>query len=148
MNDPIPCPKCGSDKTSKAGIKRGRQMIQCKTCRRYSIMVERAGPLPAPPAQAPGAGFVTLAQVIEKYDVAAAIRREIAQLPKGRLLLEQELFQRTAGTDRSRFRRTVENNAEAFRPFRIKLRLERDEEPKWYWADPDTIGKAMKLVEG
>jgi len=146
---PFLCPKCGSDKVIRAGKKRGRQIIHCKTCARDSIVVDGGGgpAVSTAPVRPEGAGFVMLAKVIEKYDIAAAIRRELAVLPKGRLILETELCQKTAGTDRNRFRRTVENNAEAFRAYRIKLRLD-DGEPKWYWGGMSDIEEATRICNG
>jgi hypothetical protein len=140
---PLVCPKCGSDKVHRQGKQGGRQMIQCQTCHKYSTLKDD------PVTQvltivAPASGFINLSQVIEKYDVASAIRRELAALPKGRLILEAELCQKTSGTDRNRFRRTLDNNADGFRAFRILLKLDEGEK-KWYWGSISDVEQALKI---
>lgn len=142
--DSIPCPKCGSDKTQKNGRKRGYQKIFCKICRKNSTIYPDKAPVPVVP-QNPAGRILTLAQVIEKFDIPAAIRRELAQLPRGQLILEAELCQRTAGSDKQRFRRCVENNADAFRPYRIRLRID-EGDPRWYWGGQIDIEEAQRIV--
>jgi hypothetical protein len=100
------------------------------------------------PEKKPDAGgIVKLSKVIERYDVRSAIIRELAKLPRGSLIAESEFCVRAAGTDRNRFRRTVENNADEFRPYRIKLRLEVSSEDKWYWGHPEDIAEAQRIKE-
>ena len=90
-------------------------------------------------------GTISLAQVRARYDIAAAIREELARLKPGALVLEREFCLRVAGKDASRFRRTVEN-VEEFRANRVKLRLDQDaSEGAWYWGSQSTIAEAVKL---
>jgi len=90
-------------------------------------------------------GTISLAQVRARYDIAAAIREELARLKPGALVLEREFCLRVAGKDASRFRRTVEN-VEEFRANRVKLRLDQDAaEGAWYWGNQSTIAEAVKL---
>src|SRR3972149_5976106 len=103
---PLVCPECGADKVHRQGKQRGRQMIQCTVCHKYSTLGNGAVTQEVTPVTST-AGFINLSQVIEKYDVASAIRRALSALPKGRLILEAELCQKTAGTDRNRLRRTL-----------------------------------------
>ena len=137
------CPKCGSDKVHRQGKQGGRQMIQCQTCHKYSTLKDGAVTQEVIPVT-PAVGLISLSQVIEKYDIASAIRRELASLPKGRLILETELCQKTAGTDRNRFRRTLDNNADGFRAFRILLKLDEGEK-KWYWGSISDVEQALKI---
>lgn len=91
-----------------------------------------------------GAGLVSLEKIIQKYDIKAAIERELATLPKGKLIEENELCRRAAGTDKQRFRRTVENNEEFFKVRRIRLKIE-DGEPRWFWGSVQDIAEALKI---
>ena len=91
------------------------------------------------------AGLVSLEKIIQKYDIKAAIERELMTLPKGKLIEESELCRRAAGTDRNRFRRTIENNAEAFRTLRIKLKIDESAEGKWFWGSIQDIAEAQKM---
>ena len=95
----------------------------------------------APPVES---GLISLDKVLQRYDIRAAILRELAHIPKGKLISEVELCQRAAGTDRNRFRRTVENNEAEFRPFRILLKLD-ESDKKWYWASPETVEAAQRM---
>jgi hypothetical protein len=91
------------------------------------------------------AGTISLDAVRARYDVAAAIREELARLKPGVLVLEREFSIRAAGKDASRFRRTVENCPE-FRANRVKLRLDQDAgEGAWYWGQQQTVTEAVKL---
>jgi len=98
-------------------------------------------PNPVPPAES---GLISLEKVIQKYDIRSAILRELAQIPKGKLIPEAELCQRAAGTDKNRFRRTVENNEAEFRPLRILLKLDEGEK-RWYWADKETTDACQRM---
>jgi len=98
----------------------------------------------ASPASAIESGLISLDKVLQRYDIRAAILRELALVPKGKLLSEVELCQRAAGTDKNRFRRTVENNEAEFRPLRIRLKLD-EGEAKWYWAGRETIEAAQRI---
>jgi hypothetical protein len=98
------------------------------------------------PVESAEVGTITLAQVRARYDVAAAIRDYVAGLKPGALKLEREVCQQTAGKDATRFRRTVDNNADEFRAFRIKLKLDQDQpEGSWFWGNKETIAEALKL---
>jgi hypothetical protein len=98
-----------------------------------------------PPSVALCAGVISLDAIRSRYDISAAIRRELAKLKPGALITENEMRQRAAGKDASRFRRTWENNEE-FRANRIKLKLNPDDgEGTWYWADGPTVALALKL---
>lgn len=142
MPNGLICPKCGADKVHKEGHKHGFQVVRCLVCHRYSTIK----PSSSAPEQAPvkQPGYLSLAKVIEKFDIAAAIHREIAGMPKGQLMLEVDLCQKVAGYDRQRFRRTVENKADEFRPFRIRLRVD-EGDAKWYWGSADDITQALKI---
>ena len=118
-------------------------MIQCQTCHKYSTLKDEIV-MQGVTVATPASGLINLSQVIERYDIASAIRREIAALPKGRLILETELCQKTAGTDRNRFRRTLDNNADGFKAFRILLKLDEGEK-KWYWGSISDISEALKI---
>lgn len=97
----------------------------------------------APPASG---GVVTLASIREKLDTRAAIVREINTLAPDQLIDEREMRTRACGHDQSRFRRTVENNADFFRQYRIKLRLD-EGEARWYWARAETIAEATRIKD-
>jgi hypothetical protein len=92
-----------------------------------------------------GPGFISLDSVIRRYDIRAAILREVAALPEGKLIAEAELCTRAAGTDKNRFRRTVENNPDTFNPLRIKLKLDTGNEGKWYWGKAQDISAALQI---
>jgi hypothetical protein len=110
------------------------------------VAAVRAGqPIEEPPSDMPCAGTISLDAIRSRYDIAAAIRRELTKLKPGALITENEMRQRAAGKDASRFRRTWENNEE-FRANRIKLKLNPDDgEGTWYWADGPTVALALKL---
>lgn len=99
----------------------------------------------AAPATPPGMACISLAAVREKLDVAAMIRREVSKIPGGQLIPEDEMCRLTAGRDRNRFRRAVENNADVFRPHRVRLRLDESTDGKWYWGRRDDIAEAMRI---
>jgi hypothetical protein len=117
------------------------------------------GELPAdivpPPFRAPTAEvkketptIISLDKVKTRYDVKAAIERELSKLFRGKLISEDELRQRTAGKDRNRFRKVVDNNPELVRPLRIKISLGEDEEPRWYWGHKDDVAEAKAYRDG
>jgi hypothetical protein len=102
----------------------------------------------APNPLRPGIGEVTLEKVRERFDIKAAIYRELEALPRGTLLVESELCQRVAGNstlDRARFQRVVENNEAEFRSRRMRMRLRRDGDEKWYWGHEDDIAAAVAI---
>ena len=141
MSEIIACPKCGSDKTWRQGFKHGRRIIQCKVCRKYSVIPNVGEPVvPAPKPL----GIITLAMVKDRYDVVSAIRREVSAITKGQLIPEAEVCQRAAGRDRYRFRRAIENRVDEFRAFRVKLRID-EGEPKWYWGSAEDVAKAIEI---
>jgi hypothetical protein len=108
--------------------------------------VREGRPVEAPPADdKPAPGVITLDAVRARYDVAAAIRRELDRLKPGALVIEAEMRQRAAGKDANRFRRAVENAPE-FKANRIKLQLDPDvKEGAWYWGTTSTIAAAVKV---
>src|SRR4030042_132879 len=127
----LPCPACKSTNTWRRGFTSGHQRIYCKDCkRRLSVPGERKKTMDV---KTGSSGIVTLEKVINRFDIKAAILRELGKIEKGTLILEQELCQRAAGQDKNRFRRTVENNADLFRLNRVKLKLD-EGEPKYYWG--------------
>ena len=89
---------------------------------------------------------ITLGAVREKLDTRAAIIKEISALPTDELIEDREMRQRACGHDATRFRRTVENNADFFRQYRIKLRLD-EGEGRWYWGRAETVAEALRLRE-
>lgn len=101
----------------------------------------------APAPSSDPIGLVSLDKIIQKYDIKAAIERELSSLPKGKLLEEGELCRRVAGTDRQRFRRTVENNPDAVRLHRIKLRLDEASEGKFFWGSAADIAEALRIKD-
>jgi hypothetical protein len=113
--------------------------------RKRDMEVYKSGGVPSPPQPSESGGYVSLEKIINFYDIKASIKREIDNLPKGQLLPESEFIQRTAGSDRNRFRRTVENNAEEFKPFRIKLRIDGSADGRWYWGRSFDIAKALLI---
>jgi hypothetical protein len=104
--------------------------------------IRGVGVIPAPPKDS---GTVDLSSVLKRYDIKAAILNELSALPKGKLISEDELCKRTAGTDRNRFRRTIENNPDAFNPLRIKLKLETATDGKFFWGKASDIASALKI---
>jgi hypothetical protein len=90
-------------------------------------------------------GLIPLDKVLQRYDIRAAILRELALIPKGKFISETELCQRAAGTDKNRFRRAVDNNEVEFKPLRIKIRPKDLSEDRWYWGHPDDIAKVLEM---
>jgi hypothetical protein len=90
-------------------------------------------------------GTVDLSSVLKRYDVKAAILNELSTLPEGKLISEDELCKRTAGTDRNRFRRTCENNPDTFNPLRIKLKLDTATDGKWFWGKASDVAAALNI---
>ena len=115
------------------------------TCKVADVKAVKMGVSLPKPATQEGVGFISLKKVAERYDIRTAILREVATLSRGHLILEADLCKAAAGTDRNRFRRTVENNADEFRALRIKLKLEDSSEGKWYWGHPDDIAEAKRI---
>jgi hypothetical protein len=115
---------------------------------RAMVRAMRAGEPIAPiveEAKKAEAGTISLAQVRARYDIAAAIREELARLKPGMLVLEREFCLRVAGKDAARFRRAVENSPE-FRANRVKLRLDQEvSEGAWYWGNQSTVTEAVKF---
>jgi hypothetical protein len=83
--------------------------------------------------------------VRDRLDVAAMIRRQIGAVPKGQLIPEDELCRLTAGRDRNRFRRAVENNPDLARQHRVRLRLDDSTDGKFYWGHETDIQEAVRL---
>jgi len=90
-------------------------------------------------------GIISLEQVFKKYDIRSSILRELAAVPRGELIQEEDLRQKSAGQDRNRFRRTIENNAEEFKPVRLLLKIEEGSDGKWYWGHAEDIKKAKEI---
>jgi hypothetical protein len=101
----------------------------------------------APVKSVPLSGFVTLDKIRARYDTRESILRELGKIPRGKLISENDLAQRAAGKDRSRFRRTVENNADDFEPHRVKLRLDDSADGKFYWGGRDDIAEAKRICD-
>jgi hypothetical protein len=95
------------------------------------------------PASAPAG--ISLAAVKQRFDIAGAISRAVKEIRRGTLLPEDELCRLTAGRDRSRFRRAVENNPELSRAHRVRLRLDDSSEGKFYWGHAEDIAEAIRL---
>jgi hypothetical protein len=89
-------------------------------------------------------GVVTLEKIIARFDIKAAILKELEKVEKGSLIAEAELCQRACGYDKSRFRRTVENNEDEFRPRRVLLKLDEGDK-KWYWGGVADIAEALRI---
>jgi hypothetical protein len=122
-------------------------IAQCADVHVVEVKAQREGrplTMESSPTPAPESGLISLDKVIQKYDIRSAILRELALIPKGKLISEVELCQRAAGTDKNRFRRTVENNEAEFRPLRILLKLDEGEK-RWYWADRETVEAAQRM---
>jgi hypothetical protein len=115
-------------------VRRGEQVPDPGTADRFPTQE---------PASAPVG--ISLAAVREKLDVAAMIRREVSKIPGGQLIPEDEMCRLTAGRDRNRFRRAVENNADVFRPHRVRLRLDDSSDGKWYWGRAADITEAARI---
>jgi hypothetical protein len=88
--------------------------------------------------------YVSLDKIRARYDIAAAIDRELLKLPRGKLISEAEFCQRVAGYDKNRFRRSVENNDAKYSRHRVKLRLD-EGDPKWFWGHQDDIAEAQGI---
>jgi hypothetical protein len=99
---------------------------------------------PEDPKRPWATSLISLSKVRSKYDIRESIIREVSRIQKGHLLPESELCPIVAGTDKNRFRRTIENCEEDFRPFRVKLRLD-DGEAKWYWGRAEDVAEATHL---
>jgi hypothetical protein len=101
--------------------------------------------VPAPEVPVNGAGLISLDRIRERYDITAAILQALAKLPHGKLLRESDLCQLTAGSDRTRFRRAVENNADKFREFRVRLRIEDSGDGTFYWGSREDVAEAVRM---
>lgn len=104
------------------------------------VKAELSGTLKTPEAK--DSGVISLEKVRARYDTVSAIERELALLEKGKFMAETELAQRACGSDRSRFRRAVENNEDLFKTRRAKLKLD-DSGAKWWWAHQEDIAVAI-----
>lgn len=94
--------------------------------------------------KAGSSGVITLEKIKNRFDITAAIMRELEKIEKGTLIVEAEFCQRTAGYDKNRFRRTVENNEETFRPYRVRLKID-DGDPKWFWGAKEDVIEAQRM---
>jgi hypothetical protein len=99
----------------------------------------------APTQEAPAFASVSLVAVRDRLDVAAMIRKQVSGIPKGQLIPEDELCRLTAGRDRNRFRRAVENNPDLARQHRVRLRLDDSTDGKFYWGRESDIQEAVRL---
>jgi hypothetical protein len=110
------------------------------------IEAVRAGnPLPGPQTSPSGTGLIDLAQVRRHYDVFSKILQEIKNIPAGKLLAESELCQRVVGSDRNRFRKACENNLDALKVYRVKLKIEEGTEGKYFWGSQADIIVAARM---
>lgn len=106
----------------------------------------RAGnPISVPQATPAATGVIDLEQVRRHYDLFSKIQQEIKGIPHGKLIAEDELRQRVAGSDRNRFRRTVENNLDALKTYRVKLKLEEGTDGKVFWGNVEDVAAALKM---
>jgi hypothetical protein len=119
----------------------------CNSIRGTKIEMVRAVREGRPLAETvPDTGTIDFAKVRERYDIAAAIRAELAKLKPGTIIPERELCQRAAAKDNARFRRAVGNNADEFRKNRIKLALKDDPpEGRFYWGSAKDVQEATRL---
>ena len=90
-------------------------------------------------------GYVSIEKIISHYDIKSAIFRELQKIPKGKLISQNDFCLRAAGTDKYRFNRTLENNPDEFRAFRIKLKIDDSGEGKWYWGGESDILEALRM---
>jgi hypothetical protein len=90
---------------------------------------------------------ITLADVRQRFDIPAAIKRELSRLDRGALLPEDELCRLTAGKDRNRFRRALDNNPQLPQQHRIKLRLDDSGDGKFFWGSATDIAEAKRIYE-
>lgn len=107
--------------------------------------VPKPGTPEAFPERTPAAAGISLASVKERFDIAGAISRALSAVKRGTLLPEDELCRMTAGRDRNRFRRAVENNPDLARKHRVRLRLDDSSEGKFYWGHESDIAEAVRL---
>jgi hypothetical protein len=107
--------------------------------------VPKTGTPEAFPEPAPAAAGVSLSSIRERLDIAAAITRALSNVKRGTLLPEEELCRMTAGRDRNRFRRAVDNHPDLARTHRVKLRLDDSSEGKYYWGRADDVAEALRL---
>lgn len=121
------------------------QVARSVTCRVADVKAVRLSSSLPTQSEPKKTGLVSIKRVIEKYDIRGAILRELTKLERGQLIQENDLREATAGSDRSRFRRTVENNADEFRPLRIKLKLDDSGDGKWYWGHPEDVAEAQRI---
>jgi hypothetical protein len=97
--------------------------------------------------RSPSTGIISLEIVRKRYDIVAAIQRELERLPVGKIIPERELSMRTVGKDAARFRRAVENNAALFKKNRVKLKLNFDTtaDGQWWWGCVSDIDEVLHL---
>ena len=125
---------CGAHHGEVDAVRRGEQVPDPGTAKQYPKQE---------PASAPAG--ISLAAVKQRFDIAGAISRAVKEIRRGTLLPEDELCRLTAGRDRSRFRRAVENNPELSRAHRVRLRLDDSSEGKFYWGHAEDIAEAIRL---
>lgn len=89
--------------------------------------------------------YVSLDKIRARYDVAAAIDRELLKIPRGKVLLESDFCQRVAGHDKYRFNRCVENSGTKYSGNRIKIKLADEGEPKYYWGHADDVAEIQRM---
>jgi hypothetical protein len=99
----------------------------------------------AAPEPSGNSGYVSLESICKKFDVKGAILREVGKIPKGKLIAEAEFCMRTAGKDRNRFRRACDNNAEEFRPYRIKLIIDDSGDGRFFWGRAEDVAEALRM---
>lgn len=142
----LTCPRCKSGKFAKNGRKDGTQTYKCSACRfQWADKGLKTMSEGEPKAVPEPSGYVSLESICKKFDVKAAILREIGKVPKGKLIAEAEFCMRTAGKDRNRFRRCIDNNADEFRAYRIKLTIDDANDGRYFWGRPEDIAEALRM---
>ena len=129
--------------TKRISNSTGGSKADVEAVRRGESIAPRSESPFAPPV--PGPAAISLARVKERFDIAAAITRALSTVKRGTLLPEEELCRMTAGRDRNRFRRAVDNHPDLARAHRVKLRLDDATDGKYYWGHSEDIQEALRL---
>lgn len=123
----------------------GARLGEVEAARCGAGAVPKTGTPEVFPEHTPAPASVSLASIRERLDIAAAITRALSSVKRGTLLPEDELCRMTAGRDRNRFRRAVDNHPDLARAHRVKLRLDDATDGKYYWGRADDVQEAIRL---